>query len=299
MTLPGWMHRRLESAANAFLDDGRMIDFTRPRGEAALLPPDSMSWRVFKNPVALFIGGLAAVILELAEPCVRTGVWQHSSFRKDPLGRLRRTGLAAMVTVYGARSISEPMIAGVVRMHDKVRGETARGVQYSANDERLLTWVQATATFGIAEAYSRYVKRLDREAFDALYRESASASRLYGALGAPSSSEELLALFDAMRPRLEPSPIVFEFLKLMRQTPAVPPPLQWTQRALVRAAVDLIPQWVRQRLGFTAQDGLRGGERALVRALGMLSDSIPLMESPAAQSCVRLGLPAAHLYTWP
>jgi hypothetical protein len=92
-------------------------------GEEALLPPDSVSWRIFKNPIALFIGGMAAVILELAEPSVRAGVWEHSSFRKDPVGRLQRTGLAAIVTVYGARSIAEPMIAEVVRMHAKVAGE--------------------------------------------------------------------------------------------------------------------------------------------------------------------------------
>lgn len=85
------------------------VDFTRPEGEPALIAADSVSWRVFKNPVALYIGGIAAVLLELAEPRVRTGVWEHSSFRSDPLPRMKRTGLAAMVTVYGARSVAERM----------------------------------------------------------------------------------------------------------------------------------------------------------------------------------------------
>ena len=83
---------------------GPAIDFTQPKDEPALLAPDSVSWRIFKNPVALFVGGVAAVILELAEPAVRTGVWEHSSFRIDPVRRLQRTGLAAMVTVYGAEA---------------------------------------------------------------------------------------------------------------------------------------------------------------------------------------------------
>jgi uncharacterized protein (DUF2236 family) len=34
---------------------------------------------VFKNPVTLFIGGVGAVLLELAEPRVRDGVWGHST----------------------------------------------------------------------------------------------------------------------------------------------------------------------------------------------------------------------------
>jgi hypothetical protein len=32
---------------------------------------DSVSWRIFKDPVSVFVGGIAAVILELAEPSVR------------------------------------------------------------------------------------------------------------------------------------------------------------------------------------------------------------------------------------
>ena len=48
-------------------------DFLQPPGEAALLAADSVSWRVFANPVALLVGGVAAVLLELAEPRVRSG----------------------------------------------------------------------------------------------------------------------------------------------------------------------------------------------------------------------------------
>ena len=80
---------------------GQPVDFTVPAGEPALTAPDSVSWQVFKNPIALFVGGVTAVLLELAEPRVRTGVWEHTTFRTDPIPRMRRTGLAAMVTVYG------------------------------------------------------------------------------------------------------------------------------------------------------------------------------------------------------
>jgi uncharacterized protein (DUF2236 family) len=236
--LPCGLQRRLDAATTALLSPptGRRIDFSRPPGEEALLPAHSVSWRIFKNPIALFIGGVAAVILELAEPAVRTGVWEHSSFRKDPMGRLQRTGMAAMVTVYGARSIAEPMIAGVVRMHARVAGKTPDGVHYSANDARLLTWVQATAAFGFAQAYSRYVDPLKPAELDALYREGAPTSRLYGALGFPGSDAELQALLASMRGRLEPSPVVFQFLQIMRDSPTFPPPVRWMQRSVDAAA---------------------------------------------------------------
>jgi uncharacterized protein (DUF2236 family) len=296
--LPWSLQRRLDAATSALLSPptGRRIDFSRPPGEEALLPADSVSWRIFKNPIALFIGGVTAVVLELAEPAVRTGVWEHSSFRKDPMGRLQRTGMAAMVTVYGARSIAEPMIAGVVRMHARVAGETPAGIPYSANDARLLTWVQATAAFGFAQAYSRYVDPLKPAELDALYREGAPSSRLYGALGFPRSDAELRALLDSMRGRLEPSPAVFQFLQIMRETPTFPRPLLWMQRILVRAAVEMVPDWIRECLGLTEYYGLRRRERWIVRAAGALSDRIVLPECPAAQSCLRLGLPISYLY---
>ncbi len=297
--LPAVLQRRLDGTVNALLNlqQSRSIDFSRPLREEALVGPDSVSWRIFKNPVALFVGGVAAVILELAEPAVRAGVWEHSSFRKDPVGRLRRTGLAAMVTVYGARSVAEPMIAGVVRRHAAVDGETPAGVPYSANDPRLLRWVHATAMHSFAAAYDRYVAALTAAQFDALYREGAPASRLYGATDAPQSIAAMHDLFESMRGRLDASPIVFEFLQIMRESAALPRPLKWLQPILVRAAVDIVPDWVRERLGISQRDGLRPRERWLVRLAGDFSNRIIAIQSPAIQACVRLGLPVTHLYT--
>ena len=270
--------------------------FVEPAGEPALVPPDSVSWRIFKNPVTLFIGGVAAVILELAEPAVRTGVWEHTDFHRDPMRRLERTGLAAMVTVYAARSVAEPMIAGGVRMHDKGEGVTPDGELYRANDPRLLCWVQATAAYGFIEAYSRYGRALTPAEIDQAYAEGEPAAALYGAPDAPRSDAERRALFDATRQRLEPSPILFEFLKIMRAAPIAPWPLRSVQRLLIRAAVDLTPGWVRERLALGEHFGLRPWQRPLVRLLGALADRAVLPFSPAVQSCLRLGLPAGYLY---
>ncbi len=294
-----WVVPWLDTAARALIQPasgGPAVDFTQPAGEAALVPASSVSWRVFKNPVSLFVGGVAAVILELAEPAVRTGVWEHSSFRTDPRRRLQRTGLAAMVTVYGARSQAEAMIAGVVRMHERVAGQTPAGERYRANDVALLTWVQATAGFGFVEAYHRYVRPLGRDEFDRFYAEGAPAARLYGALDAPDSAAELQALFESKRSRLEASAIVFEFLDIIRRAPVFPPLLRPFQRLLVRAAVEMVPGWVRERLGLGADHGLPAWQAALVRRAGALSDRVLLRSSPAVQACRRLGLPEDYLY---
>ena len=296
--LPWGLQRRLETASIDFLQsrETHRIEFSRPLGEEALVPPDSVSWRIFKNPISLFIGGVAAVILELAEPSVRSGVWEHSTFRSDPLSRLRRTGLAAMVTVYGARSIAEPMIARIVRMHSHVAGETPGGAAYRANDPGLLSWVHTTAAFGFAEAYSRYVEPLSQGDFDNLYREGSPAAQLYGAVDSPLSQRSVRTLFDSMHRRLEASDIVFRFLQIMRDTPAFPKPFEWMQPIMVRAAVDIVPGSIRDVLGLDESYGLRPRHRWLVKTAATTANRIVLKESPAAQSCLRLGFPVTYLY---
>lgn len=289
---------RLDDAAHAFLNDGVLakVDFTEPAGEPALAAPDSTSWRIFKNPVSLFIGGVAAVILEFAEPRVRSGVWDHSSFRVDPVTRLKRTGLAAMVTVYGARSVAERMIAMVNRMHNQVAGTTPDGTPYTANDPALLNWVQATASYGFLEAYAAYVSPLSVDERDQVYRESQRSAALYGAVGAPKSLAEQQAFFSAMLPHLEPSEIVFEFLKIMKNAPALPSPLQLSQHSFVRAAVEITPPEVREVLGLTRRYGLRPFEGRVVRRMGRRAERFMLRSSPAVQACRRLGLPEDYLY---
>jgi uncharacterized protein (DUF2236 family) len=170
-----------------------------------------MSWHVFKNPLSLFVGDITAVIMELAEPRVRAGVWEHTTFRSDPLRRLRRTGLAATVTVYGARSVAEPMIARVRRMHDMVAGTTLSGKPYRANDPALLNWVYATAAYGFVQAYRTYVQPLSSLERNSYYAEGVPATVLYGATSAPRSEADLELLFEGAANRLERSGTVFEF----------------------------------------------------------------------------------------
>ncbi len=293
----GPVERHLDIEARKFLGaaSARAPNFAEPAGEPALSPPDSMSWRIFKNPAVLFIGGVAAVLLELAEPRVREGVWRHSSFRTDPVARLRRTGLAAMTTVYGPRSVAERMIAKVNAMHAHVRGETPDGEGYAADDPALLNWVQATASYGFLEAYAAYAAPLSDAEKDQYYSESRTPAALYGATGAPKSLAEQRALFADMRPLLEPSDIIEEFIAIMRHAPALPPHLRLSQRVFVRAAIDILPADARARLGLEGR-GLRPFEDVVMRRVARRADRLCLPSGPPAQSCVRLGLPVDYLF---
>lgn len=294
--LPAPLQTRIEAMAAGFLEAPGLprVDFTQPAGAPALFAADSVAWRVMKNPLALVIGGMAGVILELAEPRVRTGVWKHTRFREDPLGRMKRTGHAAMATIYAPAEIARALIAGVSRRHAQVTGATPAGAAYTASDPELLEWVQATAAFGFLEAYRRFARTLSPTECDRFYAEGAPAAALYGATGAPRSFVEIEALFARMRGKLERSDIVLEFHSILRTAPLLPArPLQ---SLCIRAAVEITPGWVRDILGLGKSYGLPPGGETTLHALGAAADRLTLSNAPPAQACVRLGLPTDYLY---
>ena len=266
---------------------GMAFDFSQPPGEPALAPQGGVAWRVFANPVILFIGGVAAVLLELAEPSVRSGVWNQGGFQRDPGMRLRRTGFAAMMTVYGPRSAAEKLIAHVVHVHSQVRGTTPGGVLYHANDPRLLDWVQATAVFGFSEAYHQYVQPLSPAEKDVAFAESQVAACLYGATGVPRTWAGWEALLAMTTPGLEGSNILADFMRIMAGAPLLPAPLRPLQRLLVRAAVEIIPAPLRSLPQLRGR-GLRFGEATLVRVLARTAALLPLGDTPPVQAARRL-----------
>lgn len=275
---------------------GPLPDLSTPPGESGLVEPDSVSWRVFKNPVSLFVGGVAAVLLELAEPRVRSGVWDFTSFRTDPMARMQRTGAAAMLTVYGARSMAEKRIAGVRRMHDGVAGITPDGIAYRANDPHLLNWVHATAAYGFLEAYDQFVRPVSPQDRDRYWAEGQTAAGLYGADAPPVSQAEWENRLARMLPELEPSAIVFDFLAILQAAPIFPRLFRPCQHSMIRAAVTMTPSAVRDRLGLDATWDLSPRERRWICRGGLWSDRVFLTSSPPAQACMRMGLPANYLY---
>jgi len=264
-------------------------DFLQPPGEPALVADGSLSWRVFRNPVAMLVGGVTAVLLELAEPRVRTGVWDHTTFRAQPLARLQRTGYAAMMTVFGARSRTQAMIARINAGHARIAGHTPAGEPYRASDDELLTWVHATATFGFLTAYATCVRRVPAAARDAFYAENQASALLYGVQSPPACEADLQALVVHMRPRLEPSAIVLEFLAIMVQMPLLPAPLRGLQRLFVAAAVQNLPQDIRACLGLDGPSWrVRPWQWSLLRALGRAADHLSLPTLPAQLALRRL-----------
>ena len=61
------------------------------RREDGLFGPASVAWRVHGDVASMMVGGVAGLLLQMLHPAVLAGVWDHSNFRADMHGRLRRT----------------------------------------------------------------------------------------------------------------------------------------------------------------------------------------------------------------
>lgn len=278
---------------------GWKVDYTSPPGEAALIAPDSINWQVFKNPVALAIGGICAVLLEFADARIRSGVWDHSVFRTDPIGRSKRTGTAAMVGTYGPASAARRVIQGVNNMHTRVTGETPSGEAYNALDPELLDWVSATAGYGFVTAYHRFVRTLTEEEINSYFIASQPVTRLYGVQTHLRSVADFDAMLARLLPRFEPHPINTEFLDIMKSGRAAPGVPKGLQSALVHAAVDILPAPVRARLELGREYDLSPIGRFTVKAMARLAERTPDLSGPAAQASERLGLPRSFLWKPP
>jgi uncharacterized protein (DUF2236 family) len=267
--------------------------FLEPPGEPALAAPDSVTWQVFGNPVALAVGGIAAVLLELGEPRVRAGVWDHSSFRSDPRGRIRRTGLGALITAFAGTSRFAAYAERVNRIHAQVRGRTPEGAPYRADQPELLRWVQATAAFCFVESFAALVRPLRPAETDSFYAEAAVGARYYRVADAPASQAGMARYLAGMRGALSPSPVIGEFLDIMRTGAVLPAALRVLQPVLVRAAVERVPALFREQLGIAAEPVPSAAERRALRLAAWTAERVRLPDDPRelATRRVRTRLP--------
>lgn len=272
------------------------FDYSQPPGAAALMQPGSVAWRIYKNQIALAIGGVAAVLMEFADPRIRSGVWDHSIYPVDPIGRSQRTGHAAMIGVYGPAEAARRVIAGVGRMHAKVSGKTPGGTPYTALDPELLDWVSATAGYGFLTAYHRFVAPVSDADQNRYFRESWAVASLYGVTAPLGSRDDFFAMMERLLPGFEPHPINAEFLDIIQSGKAAPTVPKFLHRALARAAVSILPPQIRDRLGLGREWDLSFTDRAAVKLVARLTERRHDPASPPAQASVRLGLPSDFLY---
>ena len=219
-----------------------------PTSDEALFPKDSPIRMVHADIVAMMVGGVRGLLLQMLHPHALQGVLDHSNFRTDMHGRLRRTARFIAVTTFGHRDDAMAAVGRVNRIHAKVGGTLPDGTAYSATDPRTLAWVHVAEATSFLAAYLRHVRPdMPGSEQDEYYRQFAVIARALGADPVPIDRREAEAIFRDLRTDLTASPAAREIAQLVltQKPPGSPPAVQ----ALLGAeAVALLPPFARSML---------------------------------------------------
>jgi uncharacterized protein (DUF2236 family) len=266
--------QQIVTNVRALLNDSERGERPVGRSQNSLFLPGSPIWRVHGDVTTMMIGGIAALLLQMLHPLVLAGVWDHSNFRNDMIGRLRRTARFIALTTYGAHDEAEAAIDRVRRIHARISGTVAHAQSYRASDPRLLAWVHVTEAISFLGAWQAYGDRPLLGAEQDLYFEQfAQIAMALGADPVPRSCADASRLVREMRPELRATARSREVAGLVLGHHQPDSPLAvpiWAVTA--QAAIDLLPPWARgmhslSRSSPFARPIVRGGALGLAKTL--------------------------------
>ena len=200
----------------------------------------------------MMVGGVAGLLLQMLHPAVLAGVWDHSNFRSDMHGRLRRTARFIATTTYGGREEAERTIARIRGIHERVTGTLPGGTVYSANDPALLAWVHVTEATSFLDAWIRYAEpRMSFADQDRYFAEFAQVACGLGAAPVPRTRAEARQLIQSMRSELVCDARTREVARLVLTQPTRSRVAEPIQALTLQAGVDLLPSWARRLHGLS------------------------------------------------
>lgn len=237
-----------------------------------LFGPASVAWKIDRER-AVLLGGMRALVMQLAHPRVARGVAEHSDFRRRPFRRLARTMTLSLDGVFGDREAAQRAAGRINAAHVAVRGEG-----YSAFDPDLILWVFATLVDSAVVSYERFVGPLTPGERDTFYFETREATRLVGLSRSPTPADfaglRRYIAAEIAHGEVRVSPLGREMVRATLYPPAawyVPRPV-FDASAFVTAG--LLPPALREQFGLpwslrhrAAHDVLAGVVRATVPVL--------------------------------
>ena len=221
-----------------------------PLGDPGLFGPDSETWRVHAD-VSMFVGGVAALLLQSLHPRAAAVVASSSRFREAPLHRLSRTGSFVAATTYAATPVADAIIGRVRDVHRRIPG---------ASEPALLTWVHVAETSSFLAAYQRF--NLVTVDADRYYEETAVVAEKLGAVDVPRSVAEVDAYFDAVRPELAAGDDSRELVAFLQRPLGRDLVTRSIYGLFVRAGMSQLPGWARRLHGMWSPPG---ADRLFVR----------------------------------
>lgn len=241
------------------------------RPEDSLYPPGSACRKVHMDVTSMMVGGVSALLMQMLHPSAVAGVWDHSNFRGDVIGRLKRTAQFISSTTFGSVAEAHAAIDRVRGIHDRVHGILPDGTPYSANDPDVLTFVHIAGASSFLRAYLLYRNpHFDQASQDVYFKETAEVALKLGADRVPRSVREVAAYFDEARPSLRADERAGEIRRaiLGQQAPSLA--MAPFQKLVLTAGVDLLPDWAAQMHGLSVPVLGRPALRAGTKGIGAL-----------------------------
>jgi uncharacterized protein (DUF2236 family) len=276
------------------------LDYDHPRGDPGLFGPDSVTWRIHADFPGMLAGGLAALMLQTLHPLALAGVWDHSNFREDLLGRLRRTTTFIGATTYAPRVAAEALIERVRQIHNQVRGHAEDGRPYAADDPTLLTWVHVTEAYSFLQGFRRYSHiAVPAVMADRYYDEVRRVAEALGAREVPRSAAEVATYFRSVQPELRCDHRSREVLRILAGVRLPVPVAGLSRDVFLHAGAALLPEWATERLTRTPLQ--RRQDRLAARVLWAMAPVFrtALADGIASRACRRVDRPPAMLTHWP
>jgi len=219
-----------------------------PPSDDALFARDTPIRMVHADIVGMMTGGIRGLLLQMLHPAALQGVLDHSNFRADMHGRLRRTARFIAVTTFGHRDEAMRAIDRVNRIHAHVGGTLPGGEPYTATDPRTLAWVHVVEAQSFLAGYLRHVRpEMPFAEQDEYYRQFAIIARALGADPVPESRREAEAIFRELRGDLKTSPEAREVAQLVLTSKPEGTP-QALQAVVAAEAVAMVPPFARSML---------------------------------------------------
>jgi uncharacterized protein (DUF2236 family) len=270
-------------------------------GDLGLFGPDSVSWRLYAEPI-LLVGGLRALYLQALHPMAIAGVAQNSDYRGDPWGRLLRTSDFIATVVYGTTEQARAAGRRVQAIHRRLRGVDPRtGEFFRIDDPELLRWVHVTEVESFLTTAVRAGLDLSAAEIDRYYDEQRRSAELVGLdpSSVPGSAAEVDEYYAGIRPHLRLTRDSAD-AALFLAAPPLPKGLGLTPVRLVYSgitalAVGLLPPWARRRYGLPGLPTTDVTAQLSARALRVLLATIPpgMRMSPQRRAAIERARAAA------
>jgi uncharacterized protein (DUF2236 family) len=244
-----------------------------------LFGPGSAVWRVHRDR-SFPLAGMRSLMLQALHPLAMAGVAQHSSWRRDPFGRLAATSGYVLTTTYGDRASALAAAGWVRKIHVHVRGVDAEtGLPYSAEDPALLLWVHAGMVDSIVEVVRRFGRPIDAADLDRYVAEMVTFAEIVGVPreDAPATAAALRSYIDSV-PLRRATPAAKEAIGIVVDPPDLDADLRDLWHDLAQVAIGTLPGWARQMYGFAAPAPHvmeREPVRQLLGALDLAFESLP------------------------